>query len=390
MSGSADRLAGESVPFGAPLRRRAFLLEPGLRFLNHGSFGATPRPVLDAADAARRHLARQPVHVMDAELMDRLDLAADRVAALVKSPPERLALVDNATTGIHTVLRSVELGAGDEILTTGHVYPAVRNALHHAAREAGAVLCVARVPLPLRSPDQVLAAVDATLSARTRLVVVDHITSKTGLVFPVEEIVALCRARGVPVAIDGAHAPVHIPLNLAALDADYYTGNLHKWAFTVKGCAFLYAREPDRIVPPVVSHLYDQGMRPACHWIGTRDPSPWWTIPDALEFLDQLGGERAVRRHNDALCAQAAELLHDRLGMKPLSPPGMRAALCAMPHPHAKGGSEEEARTLHDALLVAGFELPVFSFAGRCLLRISAQVYNELAEYEQLAEQLAT
>jgi isopenicillin-N epimerase len=375
---------------GHALRHAAFALDPEVVFLNHGSFGATPLRVLDAADAWRRRLERQPVHFMERELPRRLDEAADRVATLVGAKAGHLALIDNATSAVNTVLRGLRLEPGDEILTTGHVYPAVRHAIHHVAERAGADVVVARVPFPLHDADQVTQAVRCALSPRTRLVVVDHITSATGLVYPIAAVVAACRLAGVPVLVDGAHAPVQVALDLSALQPDWYTGNLHKWAFAPKGCAFLYAREPSRVHALTISHGYQQGMREELHWTGTRDPSPWCAIPEALDFLDELGGPAVVRAHNDALCATAASLLAEAIGAPVPSSPSLRASLCTLPLPGEHPPTVEGARAAHDRLVAQGVEVPVFPFAGRCWLRISAQVYNELPDYQRLADLLVT
>lgn len=373
-----------TTAFGPSLRHR-WWLEPGLAFLNHGSFGACPREVLDAQTALRERMERQPLVFMDKELGPELDVAADRLGRFVGAPPGSVVFVENATGAVNAVVRSLRFEAGDVIVTTSHVYNAVRNALRFVCERTGAVLRVAEIPYALDGPDEAFAAFVAQLDGPVKLAVVDHLTSATALVYPIERMVRACRERGIPVLVDGAHGPGQVPIDLAALDPDWYTGNAHKWMFAPKGCAFLYSREDRRDIHPlVISHGYQEGYREAFHWVGTRDPSAWLAIGAALDFIEGLGGARAVREHNRRLAWQAGELLAQAWAVPQLAPASMRAALVALPFPG--DAPPEDAPRLHDALLAQGVEVPVFPFGGRCLIRISAQVYNGIADYERLAE----
>jgi len=234
---------------------RHFALDPEVLFLNHGSFGACPRTILEKQSELRLRLEREPVLFLSRELEKLLDGARAELGAFAGADPDDLALVKNASTGVSTVVRSLDLQPGDELLTTSHAYNACHNALR-AQERRGVKVVSADVPFPIRSPSQVVEAVLAQATPRTKLALVDHVTSPTGLVFPVAEIVRALDARGIDSLVDGAHVPGMLPLDLRALSPAYYTGNCHKWLCTPKGCAFLFVRRDrqERIVPLTISH----------------------------------------------------------------------------------------------------------------------------------------
>jgi isopenicillin-N epimerase len=377
--------------FGAELRA-SWLLDPGVAFLNHGSFGAAPREVLDDQLAWRERLERQPVRFMDGEYPALVREAAAELAGFLGADPEGLALVDNASTGVNAVLRSLELEPGDELLTTTHAYGAVRKTLEYLCDRRGARLVEAPVPFPLEGPEAIVDAVAGVLGPRTRVAVLDHVSSPTALVFPIAELVSLCRERGVPVLVDGAHAPGMLPLDLGELGADWYTGNCHKWLCAPKGCAFLAAAPHARegIHPTVISHGYGSGFLEEFDWTGTRDPSPWLALPAALAFHRRLGPGK-VRGHNHRLAVWARELLAEAWEVEAPAPETMLGAMATLPLPEAwrEPATEEGARAVHDHLWERyRIEVPVLLFEGRLWLRISAQVYNRPAEYRRLAEAL--
>src|SRR5262245_23236209 len=239
----------------SPLARH-WTLDPEIAYLNHGSFGATPREVLAEQQRLRERMEREPVLFLARELQTRIDEARAALAPFLGARNEDLVFIPNATTAVNAVLRSLAFQPGDEILVTNHGYNACRNAVEYVAQRSGARAVVAHVPFPLRSPDEVVETVLAAVTPRTKLALVDHVTSPTGILFPVEQLIVELRERGVPVLVDGAHAPGMVPLDLNALGADYYTGNLHKWVCAPKGAAFLWVR-PERqqpIRPVVISH----------------------------------------------------------------------------------------------------------------------------------------
>ncbi len=376
------------MAFGARMRSE-FLLEDQVTYLNHGSYGATPRAVLAAQDAWRTRMERQPTRFMGRELPGALREAASELAAFLAVRADDLVFVENTTAGINAVARAVSLGSGDEVLTTDHAYPAVRNALSFVCRQSGATLVEAAVPFPVAADEQVIAAVEAAVTPRTRLAVFDHVTSLTAAVFPIGELVALCRSRGVPVLVDGAHAPGMLALDVSAIGADWYVGNAHKWLFAPKGCGFLWAppaRQPD-LHPAVISHGLDQGFTAEFDWIGTRDPSAWLAVRDAIAFLRRLGPQE-VMSYNHALATEAAELLAASWGTEAGAPQSMRGAMATVRVPNA-AATPEDAESLRRRLIDEyRIEVPVLALGGGLWVRISAQIYNEIGDYTRLAQAL--
>jgi isopenicillin-N epimerase len=310
------------------------------------------------------------------------------VGALLGMKSENFGFVTNATEGVNAVLRSLALKPGDELVTTDHVYHAVRQTMKWTAREAGATCREIAIPLPITSAAQIRDLVLEALSPRTRLLVIDHITSPSALVFPLEEIVAGCRAKGVEVLADGAHAPGMVPLNVEKIGATYYTANLHKWVCAPKGTAFLWV-SPDRqsrIHPAVISHNLDQGLSREFAWQGTRDLSSWLSAPAAIAFMGEFGWDN-VMRHNHQLASWAQQLLVDRFGVEPVSPidGSLLGSMATVRLPEPLASIADAAplqQQLHDEFSI---ETPLVGWNGKVLLRVSCQIYNEAGEYERLA-----
>jgi isopenicillin-N epimerase len=377
-------------------------LDRDVLFLNHGSFGACPSEVLRHQAALRAEMEAEPVRFLSRELDDRLDAARAALGAFVGADPDDLAFVTNATSGINAVLRSRTFAAGDELLTTDHVYGACRNTLDFVAERAGARVVVVAVPFPVSGPDEVVAAVLAKVTPRTRLALLDHITSPTALILPIERLIGELGARGIDVLIDGAHAPGMVPLHLETLGATYYSGNCHKWLCAPKGSAFLWARrdrQPD-VRPLTISHGATAArpgrsrFRMEFDWTGTSDPTAWLTVPRAIEYLGTLvpGGWPALMARNHALAVEARRLLCAAAGTAPPCPDAMIGSLAAVVLPD---GTAEVSWRRPDPLQARLFddwriEVPVISWpaAPRRLVRISAQLYNRREEYERLAEAL--
>jgi isopenicillin-N epimerase len=383
--------AGQAPPgFGRAIRER-FMLEDGVAFLNNGSYGATPRVVFDAVHEWRRRVEAEPVRFYAREAMPALAAARDALAARIGADPEGIGFVDNATTAANAVIASLDLAAGDEVLTTDHVYNAVRNALHHWCGRQGAAVIEAVVPYPVADAEQILEAVASRLTPRTRLLVIDHIASPTAVVMPVERLVALAHARGIRVLVDGAHAPGHLALDLRGLGADWYVGNCHKWMYAQRGCGFLYAAPAERasVHPTVISHGYGKGLAAEFDWTGTRDLCHWLALPTALRFADELGVAR-IAGYNRALRAAGAALIAQRWGTAVGAPPELLGFMAAIRIPGVDPATPERAQALHDVLFDRHqVEVPVIAFAGALWARISAQIFNELADYERLAEAVA-
>jgi len=379
-----------------------WLLDPTITFLNHGSFGAAPKAVLAKQNELRTQLEREPVRFMVRELEPLLDDARATLAAFVGADPAAVAFVPNATAGVNAVLRSLDLDRHDELLVTTHEYNASRNALEYVAGIAGAKVVAVDVPFPLHSSDEIVERVLAAVTDRTRLLLIDHVTSQTGLIFPIARIIEELNRRGVDTLVDGAHAPGMLPLNLDALGAAYYTGNLHKWVCAPKGAAFLYVRENRRlgIRPVVISHGANAKRtdRSRFHlefdWPGTFDPTAILSVPAALQFMASLvpGGWPEVMRRNHFLALVARDLLCSRLGIEPPAPDDMLGSMAAVPLAEGKPYVPTlYGDPLQDALFYDyAIEVPIhpWPYQPKRVLRISAQLYNDIGDYEKLADVL--
>ena len=372
-----------------------WLLDPTITFLNHGSFGATPRIVLAKQDEFRRRMELEPVRFFVRELEPLLDDVRRQLGEFIGADPAGLAFVPNATSGVNAVLRSLDLDKHDELLVTTQEYNASRNTLNHVAELAGARVVVADVPFPIESPDEVYARVMEKVNERTRLLLVDHITSQTALITPIERLVADLNARGIDTLVDGAHAPGMVPLDLRKLNAAYYTGNLHKWVCAPKGAAFLYVRENRRLGlhPIAISHGANSPRTDRSRfllefdWTGTFDPSAWLASGEAIRFVGSLvpGGWAEVMRRNRQLALRARDILVAALGISNPAPDEMLGSMAAVP---ISDGSMDE---LQDRLLHQhSIEVPVMPWPEppKRLLRISAQLYNDERDYLYLADVL--
>ena len=373
------------IALGSAIRHE-WALDPGFLTLNHGSYGATPRVVLAEQDRWRRRMEAQPTRFFFLELPTALREAAAALAGFLGAQAEDVAFVPNATTGCNAVLRSMRLQAGDEILHVSHVYNAVRNTIAHVAGQSGATVVVAEVPFPRPQPATILKNIEQAITRRTRIAVIDHITSPTGLVLPIHDIVRICHAAGVPVLVDGAHGAGQVPLDLAALDADWYVGTCHKWLSAPKGCGFLYARSDRRaeLHPVTISHGYGQGFTAEFDWTGTTDPSAYLALPAAIDFFQRLGGTAFMER-NRRLVAEAATLLASRLETEVGSPFEMTGSMATVRLPLSLESTRSEAVAVRRALQAVGVDSPVHPAAGGLWLRLSAYAYNEMADYERLA-----
>jgi isopenicillin-N epimerase len=370
--------------------RAQWMLRDDVVFLNHGSFGAVPRVVFEEQERWRRRLEAEPIELLGRRQSDLIDAAKTPLAEFLHMKPADFGLVTNATEGVNAVLHSLHFKPGDELLTTTHVYNAVRKAMQHAASRGGATYRELDLPTPLAGPEDITRVITQNLSERTRLVVIDHITSPTGLVFPVADIARACAARNIELLIDGAHAPGMVELDVPATGATYYAGNLHKWACAPKGVAFIWVaphRQKD-IHPCVVSHRYGEGLAAEFGWQGTRDASAWLTLPTALKFMNDLGWDN-VREHNHSLAVWAHAMLCERFGVAPLTPLdgcllGSTATL-RLPVPLSEM-TETQANTLQQSLYTHDrIEVPLMPWQDQWYLRVSCQVYNTPEDYHRLA-----
>lgn len=379
-----------------------WLLDPEITFLSHGAFGACPRQVLEYQSEWRARLERQPLEFLVRELEGHLDDAREAVARFVGAPADNLVFVPNATAGVNTILRSLEFQPGDELLVTDYEYNASRNALNYVAERSGAKVVVAKMPFPFRSEDEIIAPILAAITPRTRLAMLDHITSQTGVVMPLARLVSEFKQRGVEVLVDGAHAPGMLPLELEKLGAEYYTGNCHKWLCAPKSAALLYVRKDRQqdIRPLVISHGANSARKDRSRfliefgWPGTWDASACLSVPEAMRFMgsQMKGGWPAVMARNRALALAARKLLCDALGIGEPCPETLIGSLAAVPLPEAAPDALPRLPFNEDPFqdvlrMTHQFEVPIISWPAppRRLLRISAQLYNSLPQYERLA-----
>lgn len=378
---------------------RQFLIREDVVFLNHGSFGACPRPVFEAYQRWQLDLERQPVEFLGRKLTELMRAPRIALAAELGTSEHNIVGLTNATTGLNIVAQSLDLQPGDQILTTDHEYSALEKTWAYVARRTGAEIVVVNVPLPLASEEQFTDTIIAGMTDRTRVLFLSHITSPTALLFPIERSIAEARKRGIWSVIDGAHTPGHIPLDLDAMGADFYSGNCHKWLMSPKGSAFLYARPEVQglLNPLVISHGWTKdsqeagakggfGNSPFIDGIemqGTRDPAPWLTVPAALDYRRE-NDWTSVADHCRQLAQDTARRLGERTGLAPLSSPEFCAPqMVAMPIP------ECDVDWLKVALIEKhNIEIPVFRWQDKCIARVSVQGYNSRPQMDLLIEAL--
>jgi isopenicillin-N epimerase len=366
--------------------REMFALEEGMAFLNHGSYGAVPKAVTQAQEIWRRRMEAQPVRFFLDEAPGATRVAAGIAARFVGTAPERFGFVENASQGTGAVMASLRLAPGDRIVTTDHVYNALRNALRHHAARAGADVVEVPLGLPVTA-DEIVAQVTAALDARVRLLVIDHVASASAIVFPVHRLVAAAHARGVPVLVDGAHGPGLLDLDVDALGADVYVGNFHKWVGAPRGAAFVAVSPtcPIDVHPLVISHAYGQGFAAEFDKIGTRDLSPWLAVPDAIRLHEDMGGA-ALRARNTGLAREQGARVAAELGSPLAADASLFAAMATIALPAPGPVDRVSAFGLRGHIWARHrVEVPVMVIADRPYLRISAAVYNEASDYDGLA-----
>lgn len=376
---------------------REYLLRPGIAFLNHGSFGACPRPVFETYQHWQRELAAQPVEFLGRRLYGLLGEAREPLARYLGTQAENLVFVPNATHGVNIVARSLRLQSGDEVLLTNHEYGAVERTWRFLCEQAGAHCRVQPISLPVSSQELVVDQLWEGVTGRTRVIVVSHITSPTALILPVEAICRRAAAQGILTVIDGAHAPGQIDLNLDALQADFYTGNCHKWLSAPNGAGFLYARpERQELLEPLVVSWGWRAERPRGSpfqeyfaWTGTADPSAYLSVPAAIAFQTQHDWPK-VRATCHRLAAQARERVAALTGLDQICPetPEWWGQMCAVPLPITeRAAAESLQRELWGRFQV---EVPIVFWQGRCFVRVSIQAYNAPRDVDRLIDGLAS
>jgi len=373
-----------AAPTAAELRRE-FLLDPEVAFLNHGSFGACPRPVFERYQAWQRELELEPIDFLDRRAPDLLAAARGALADYLGCAAKDVAFVENATTGVNLAARSLDLGPDDEVLATDLEYGACDLAWQWVCRRAGARYVRAGIPLPLDDPLTLVEALFAAASDRTRVLYVSHVTSETGLVLPLEAILARARELGLVTVVDGAHAPAQVPLNLARLGADFYAGNAHKWLCAPKGAGFLHVRpeHQERVEGAVVSW----GYRPGGTFVerierqGTRDPAAWLAVPEAIRFQAERDWD-GVRERCRRVALDARRELCDLLGTEPLAPEATVVQSATVRLPDPAGDLAERLFARHRV------EIPVGG-PENDLLRLSVAAYTTPQKIDRLLAALS-
>jgi isopenicillin-N epimerase len=373
--------------------RELFLLRPDVVFLNHGSFGACPRPVFEVYQAWQRELERQPVEFLGRCFTDLMRGARVALSNYVNTSPDDLVYVPNATTAVNVVARSLRLNPGDEVLGTDQEYGAMDRTWRFVCEKRGARYVKQSLPAPITSRQEGVDAVWAGVTPRTRVLFVSHITSPTALILPVAELVRRARASGILTVIDGAHAPGQLPLDLTALGADFYAGNCHKWLCAPKGSGFLYTRrEVQPVLEPLVVSWGWQSEQPGTskfvdeqEWQGTHDVAAYLSVPAAIEFLNDHDWPRVQRDCHD-LARAARQAIGSLTGLAPLTPdsPAWYAQMVALPLPPCD--REALQRRLYDEYSV---EVPILSWQGQPFVRVSIQGYNTHGDVEALVGALA-
>lgn len=372
-------------------------------FLNHGSFGACPTFVLEEQRKWQDLMELEPVRFFEELMPDLLLESREALGEFLHCSPNDLAFVSNATSGVNTVLRSLNFKKDDEILVPNHAYQACRNAIDFVARRWGANVVTVSIPFPIDGPEIVVDLMMDSATEKTKLVMIDTVTSPTGLRMPFEELTSLFEARGIEVLLDAAHGIGMIPLHLDELGASYVTSNCHKWLCAPKGTAFLHVRsdKQHKIQPLTISHGHTFPLgtttrfRHEFDWTGTQDISGWCTIPRVIQGMEDLieGGWPAIMQHNHDLAIEGRNLICETLGIEAPCPDSMIACISTLQLPGEPLSHEimHEPDPLHEILSSKyNIQVPVWSWpspAGR-YLRISAQLYNTIEEYQVLANAL--
>lgn len=385
--------------------KELWALDPEITFLNHGSFGACPTAILERQNEMRRELEANPMDFLHRTLEPRLDAARQRLADFIGCKFENLAFVPNATSGVNAVLQSISLNQTDEVIATNHGYNACRNALNFVARQRGFKVVEVQIPYPVHRIEEAVNPILEAITPRTRLLLLDHITSATGFIIPVEPIIQEFNNRGIDTLIDGAHAPGMVKLQLEKLGATYYTGNCHKWICSPKGSALLYVR-PDKIEsirPPIISHGYNTLRSDRSKfliqfgWTGTLCPTPWLCIPETLDYLGQEipGNWPAIMERNHRLALQGRDIICRALNVSPPCPDEFHGSMVTIPIPPDPKGRPPvlprfEVLLQNELWVQHKIEVPIFFWPDlkNRHLRISAQLYNSVEDYQVLAEAL--
>ena len=385
-------------------RPELWSLDPDVLHLNHGSFGACPSQILEQQTLLRQQMESNTLRFFEQELPELLGTARKALGLFLGAPAQDLVFVDNATTGISTILSNLDLIPGDRILVTDHGYNACSNAARYFTKRASAEIDLINLSFPGSDTNEFIERILGACTSRTRLLLIDHITSPTALIMPLEEIVPAVQQRGIQVLVDGAHAPGMLPLRLTDLGADYYTGNCHKWMCAPKGTAFLYVKPEHQLNlhPLTISHGMNRPVgdstrfRLEFDWVGTRDLTGFLTLPALIEYMGGISNEgwAGIMARNRALALEARDLICQELGLESPCPVDMIGSLATVCLPVPKKGTFIDYHAVDPLKEILrhnhGIEVSLSAWpspAGR-YLRVSAQLYNSLVHYQQLTKAL--
>lgn len=376
-------------------------LDSNIIFLNHGSFGATPIEILGRQNEYRELMEKEPVDFFVNKMPELLSESKRKLADFVGVDTNDLVFVQNTTTGVNQILNSFPFEKGKEWLTSSHAYGACKNAIRHFAGKNEINLKIANIPFPVNDDDEILESIAKEINSKTRLALIDHITSATGMIFPIRKIIDLLHEHGIIVIVDGAHAPGMIPMDIRALHADFYVGNCHKWICAPKGSAFMYAKNEFKewIKPLVISHFNDIDINGDTHWSnqfmwdGTHDFSQYICVGDTIDYMATLHPEgwNGIMNHNHKLVWEGAMLIAEKLKIALPLEEKYIGSMVNIPMPDGEEGFPKfnETPPLKRILFEKyKIEVPVFFFpvAPTQWLRISAQLYNTFEQYEYLAD----
>ncbi|GCC28189.1 hypothetical protein chiPu_0006617 [Chiloscyllium punctatum] len=383
---------GKIPPFGQEMRKKHFLLEEATTFINHGAFGSTLKDALNVAQKWQVYIEQQPLRFYDRELFPHLVFVTKRLAEFVDCSPTDLVLIPNVTMAMNCVIKSQVLKQGDTVFMLNVTYGAVKKLLKQVCDERGVALQEESLEFPLFGPNQIITKLKESLQPGTKLAVFDHIPSNASFINPLPEIIDICHQRGTKVLIDGAHTLGIMDLKLSSLGADYYTSNCHKWLCSPKGCAFLYVKPElqNCLQPLVISHGFGFGFSSEYIWTGLKDYSAFLALHTVLDFWESLGLQR-VRGYIKDLMSQAVDLLVNRWKTGLLAPKEMFGSMACVQLPEylLKDGyaNYEQAEIIQNALYSQNnIEVPVKALGGKLYVRISVHIYNELEQYQKLAD----
>jgi isopenicillin-N epimerase len=374
-------------------------IDPSVIYLNHGSFGATPTFVLKAQRKVQEAMEAEAIDFFVKDLVHHIDESKNVLASFVGTSAHNIVFTANTTTGVNTIFNNLPCKTGDEWLLTNHNYGACINAAKHYASKNGCIINVANIPYPLQSDDEIISAIEAAITPKTTIALIDYITSATATIFPVVDIIKLLHSKNIKVIIDAAHAPGMVPFHLDNLQADYFVANCHKWICSPKGSAFIYVapQHQHHVAPLVISHLNDTAVDTPAHWSnqfifdGTHDYSAYVVVKDAIQYMPTLldGGWSSIMKTNHNLVWQGANAIANAMQVQLPTPEHMVGSICNIPMPDGEIPAKKFnsitilKKTLRETYNI---EVPIFNYpaAPQQWLRISAQLYNTIEQYEYL------